>query len=460
MLPTLCGIALKDLDDPDLEITDRRRQRAELLKKNPLFLEESLFVNELQRQAESILKQYSLGHLLVAGDNRYLSDDLMRLFFVLTGDPRLEAECLTGDEIYAPHPGYSAQDRYTLLRSPHIARNEEVLAVPMKNMGPIRKKYLSHLSYVLMVDSRSLIPERLGGADFDGDMIKTIADPLLNECVRRSHQNETPPLLKIPSAEPLISDANDWQARFETVKSTFSSRVGQISNAALRRGVVAYDENAGDAEKQKCREETETLAILTGLEIDSAKSGVKPDLSLYLDPWSSLRSLFLRYKAIVGDNDERKWYEPTKNARLKEFFSREDWSRISSNLEKLPYYAWRLGKETPAHSAQPATDEDLFTEIWRDRLDPALMERMTSIIQTYESALLRCRLRNNGNAEMKRRNDISRILFARGQEDLYDVDELYAAFDLVHPGHPKGPPETYGAELASDATERAAIRSL
>ena len=37
-----------------------------------------------------------------------------------------------------------------------------------------------------MVDSRSLIHDRLGGADYDGDMVKTIADPLVNACVSRS----------------------------------------------------------------------------------------------------------------------------------------------------------------------------------------------------------------------------------------------------------------------------------
>ena len=428
---------LRDLDDPDLEITDRRRQRAALLQKNPLFLEESIFAGELRRQAESVLKQYSLGQLLVSGDNRYLSDDLMRLLYILTDDARLEAECLSGNQIYAPRPAYSEQDQYTLLRSPHIARNEEVLAIPMKSVGPYRQKYLSHLSYVLMVDSRSLIPERLGGADYDGDMIKTVADPMLNECVQRSHGEETPPLLKIPAAEPLISDATDWKARFETVKSTFSSRVGQISNAALRRGVIAYDENTDDAEKQKCREETEVLAILTGLEIDSAKSGIKPDLSLYLDPWSSRRSLFLRYKAIVGGSEDRKWYEPTKNARLKEFFSREDWDHVSSNLEKLPYYAWALGKETPAHKAKPAEDKQLFAMAedpeWKGQLDPALLSRMTAIIDDYETAIRRCRYLRGGGADLKRKNDIRRILFARGQEEQYDVDALYAAFDRVHP---------------------------
>ena len=225
-----------------------------------------------------------------------------------------------GNEIYAPKPCYPESEVYTLLRSPHIARNEEALVKPLADVGPLRQKYLSHLHYVLMVDSRSLISERLGGADYDGDMVKTIADPLMNKCVLRSYSDGVPPVLKIPAADPIISDADDWKARFETVKSTFSSRVGQISNAALRSGIIAYDENKTAEERASARQATETLAILTGLEIDSAKSGIKPDLSEYLEN-RRLKSLFLRSKSMIGDSRGRKWYEPTAKDRLKKFIN-------------------------------------------------------------------------------------------------------------------------------------------
>ena len=224
-----------------LEVTDKRRQRAEIIKQNPLFLEEPIYAKELSDKAESLRKKYAVGQLLIAGDNRYLSDDLMRLLAYIvkevegesTAYRRLSSECLSDNTVYAPQPAYAVQDHYTLLRSPHIARNEEALVHPLATVGTIREKYLSHLRYVVMVDSRSLIPDRLGGADYDGDMVKTIADPLVNDCVCREYENgQSLPLLKIPSADPIIADANDWHARMETVKSTFSSRVGQISNAA------------------------------------------------------------------------------------------------------------------------------------------------------------------------------------------------------------------------------------
>ena len=275
----------------------RRKHRTELVTKNSLFIDEPIFAKELNDKAENILSKYSVGKLLVSGDNRYLSDDLVRLVAHIVKQTigesfayrQLEKEFLKDNSIYAPNPNYEENEVYTLLRSPHIARNEEALVKPV-SAGYLRNKYFSHLNYVIMVNSRSLIPERLGGADFDGDMVKTIADPLINKCVMRSSTEL--PLLKIPTAEPLIADANDWHERFITLNNIFSSRIGQISNAALNRGIIAYDENTDAEEKEKYYHEVETLAILNGLEIDSAKSGIKPDLSEYLEKKNTKRSIF------------------------------------------------------------------------------------------------------------------------------------------------------------------------
>lgn len=437
---------LSMLDNPELEINDRRRYRAQLIEKNFLFLFEPMFQKELRDKAEHILNKYRNANLLVAGDNRYLSDDLMRLLAVIAQPVSeyaygvLMAETMSGAVFYAPKPAYELNDMYTLLRNPHIARNEEAIAKPFQ-AGELRKKYLGHLHYVVMVDSRSLIPERLGGADYDGDMIKTISDPLMNKCVARNYgdnyENEgNLPLLKIPAAEPLLADAQDWKARFETVKSTFSSRVGQISNAALRRSVVAYDENSTSEEREQCRQETEVLAILTGLEIDSAKSGIKPDLSAYLDNWRSRKSLFLRYKSISQKSDSRKWYQPTKKERLDKFFDSVNWDNISSNLEKLPYYA-RSMEEHSAGAAQPVRDEQLFPfaadPAWKEKLDPKVMERMKQLIADYEEAQRRCRYLRIEPDYMTRKNDILRILYSRNQEDKYTLDELYHCFDNMFP---------------------------
>ena len=136
---------------------------------------------------------------------------------------------------YAPGAAYQHGDTCTLLRNPHIARNEELQLSSYdakKEKRQMRHFYFRHLTDLVMVDSTMLAAERLGGADYDGDMVKTIADPILNECVRRNYEasrgiaddalsNEANiPLLMIPSATPLIRSAEDWEARFEVVRGT------------------------------------------------------------------------------------------------------------------------------------------------------------------------------------------------------------------------------------------------
>ena len=295
-----------------------------------------------------------------------------------------------------------------------------------------------------MVASSTLIPERLGGADFDGDMIKTIAAPLINNCVARNYASEGSfdafsqqyPVLKIPSVTPLERDANDWRARMETVKNTFNARIGQICNAAFDRSIVAYDESRSKEERRACREETELLEILTGLEIDSAKSGVKPDLREYLTHKTAERSRFLKYKSIAADESTKQWFEETKKKRLDKFFAETDWNAVTANVEKLPYFALMLEKNTPKQKPKPASDEELFpfaeSKDWKKQLNQSDLELIQAVIADYEQALRHIRISRLSAEEMKRHSDVERILFARGQENEYSADELYGLFSSVN----------------------------
>ena len=184
-------------------------------------------------------------------------------------------------------------------------------------------------------------------------------------------------------------------------------------------------------------QDVETLAILTGLEIDSAKSGIKPDLSEYIENKRARRSIFLRYKTIAESDEAHKWYEPTKNARLKKYFESVDWNSVSSNLEKLPYFAYMLEHKTEKVKTSPVSDESLFvfaqSPDWKEHLNKATLDRVASIIRDYETALQRIRYVNHILSEMKRKGDIYRILYARGQENDYTVDELYSVFEDMSP---------------------------
>ena len=52
---------------------------ARMLEKNPKFIRESIYAEKLDGQARKILRGYAVGRLLVPGDNRFLSGDLLEL---------------------------------------------------------------------------------------------------------------------------------------------------------------------------------------------------------------------------------------------------------------------------------------------------------------------------------------------------------------------------------------------
>ena len=435
---------------------------AAVLKKNPCFINEPVYAKQLEAEADKIAEQYAVGRLIVAGDNRYLSGDLLDFLDCLpvtrTGTSKKTNDFidfrwvqeLGRENFFAPGAAYEPGHVCTLLRNPHIARNEEMQLYPLEERGHLYDQYLGHLTDVVMVGYTSLAAERLGGADYDGDMIKTISDPILNECVKRNIHHDPPqprsifsrshnlPLLMIPTVQPQIRSADDWEARFETVRSTFSSRVGQICNAALDRSIIAYNENSDAEERERCREETETLAILTGLEIDSAKSGIRPDLDEYLTHKTVKRSDFLKYKTLVEEMETRRaWYEPTHAAKVKAFFKKVDWGQVDSNVERLPYLAQQLKKNTPRIKAKPAKDKELFSFArqpdWKEQLNSDKLAAVDALLRDYDACLSRIRACRAPVKEKKRKSDVERILYARGQEDEYDSDELYALFGSLPP---------------------------
>lgn len=432
----------------------REECMAQILKRNPMFISEPPYVKKLESEAEGILSRYSRGKLIVAGDNRFLSGDLLDFLRLLIDDnAKMDKRQLTFFSVamqnylpeanfYAPGAVYEADAACTILRNPHIARNEEIHLTPYTGRDQMRDHYFGHLTDVIMVDSAVLAAERLGGADYDGDMVKTIVSPIINRCVRKNYEDYADerknlyniPLLMIPTVEPMIRDANDWEARFETVKNTFSSRVGQISNAALNRSIVAYNENSTAEERAQYRQEVETLAILTGLEIDSAKSGIKPDLSDYLGAKHVKRSRFLQYKDILDKAEkEQRWFDPTLAERLKKYYKETDWTKVDSNLERLPYLAYRLKQNTPKIKPRKNKPSDLYTFAepgWEKKLDPAILSAVTALAQDYTHCLQRIRASRKPITERARQSDIDSILFSRGQEDV-DTDVLYALFSAI-----------------------------
>ena len=70
---------------------------------------------------------------------------------------------------------------------------------------------------------------------------------------------------------------------------------------------------------------------------------------------------------------------------------------------------------------------------WKDKLDQTKLRKIEALLTDYERCLSRIRACRVPVKDAKRRSDISRTLFLRGQEERYDVEELYALFRQLPP---------------------------
>lgn len=179
------------------------------------------------------------------------------------------------------------------------------------------------------------------------------------------------------------------------------------------------------------------LSILTGLEIDSVKSGVKPDLTEYLVRERRAHNLFLKCKSLLELDRSHAWYEDTPQRKIKQFFVSTDWDKVTSNVERLPYLAKQLKENTKRLNPKPAKDSELFTFAvkpdWKDSLDSNILSSVGFLLQQYEAVLSRIRACRAPIKNKASQNDIDRILYSRGQEDVIDSDALYAEFSKLSP---------------------------
>ncbi len=105
---------------------------------------------------------------------------------------------------------------------------------------------------------------------------------------------------------------------------------------------------------------------------------------------------------------------------------------MDSNVERLPYLAWQMKKNTPGTRKKRVSDKELFSFAqepdWKEKLYPDILSRVSSLLNDYSACLARIRYFRSSENKSRRKSDVERILYSRAQEDEYDTDELYARF--------------------------------
>lgn len=287
-----------DEDEPEHILAEPVWRRA--LRRNSAFLADEKIRSELAQERRAGARGICFGRLTAEGCNRFLSRDLLALLLhaarnVFGGwehapQPLLEARalCLGEAECYLPGAVRAAAgEACGFLRNPHLSRCEQVALrryVPAAEGRRARlyTDYLSHLTGVAMIPYRSLAAMALGGADFDGDLVKVITEESVVRAILRGVYGKEErggflkrrlPVVQIPEAGaqerevPRLVD-------FGAIRDTFSNAIGLLSYAAVALSGREYG-GADPAYANRC----ELCTILTGLEIDAAKTGRHPELS-------------------------------------------------------------------------------------------------------------------------------------------------------------------------------------
>ena len=292
--------------------------------RNNAFLQDPKVQGKLKGVEYSLLKDIGLGKLIVGGGIKYLSRDLCPLLSFMIGkilpdgerisresiekareelkkrrlrrNKFFTADCVPGNPIFRGGENrlkFDSRSYYGFLRNPHLSRNEQCsLRAFIPGKEDIYTRYFGHLKGIMMLPYFSEAAQALGGADFDGDLVKVFTDVRINRAINEAcyepdadgaetqpHRRKLP-VVVIPDTIPRKIRLKKGSVDFATLKDTFSSRVGELSNFAISIGKREYDEEQRFQlpEGLNC----ETCTILVGLEIDAAKTGKHPYMKDYL----------------------------------------------------------------------------------------------------------------------------------------------------------------------------------
>ena len=253
----------------------------EIYEKYPKFyLTTNKFKQSRNRTNLLLKKKYLELNFSIPGYCKFLCGDLLELLYHSAYHSKGKKdtnEHIALNKFYAPNTNFIEGEKCILLRSPHYSRNEIGVLKNSLESGTEREKYFGHLTGVLMYNPLTQLADRLGGADYDGDTIIVLSEKYFNRTIANLFNNRDLkqglkyPVIKIPS---LVTGPTkfEYDNRVRCLYNTFDSRVGLISNDAFKETVDVYKQPTDTHDK------IAHYTIINGLEIDSAKKGIKPQL--------------------------------------------------------------------------------------------------------------------------------------------------------------------------------------
>lgn len=272
--------------------------------KNPEILKEY----EVRRYIISSAKKYAndmkCGKLWVDGAFKFLVPDLIMLMQHIGKLP--VTGCLEADEFYGHDINGTILGERVIERNPHICHSEHTILKGVSNK--YTKKYFKHLDNICMINCKSIVPQKINGADFDGDLVFVINNDIIKSGVDRNACT----VMDIDDKITVSDEANTLENRLKLILRTTKSLIGEFSNYAS-----AYHNKMPMSKEQKDKYDKyiDIISVLTGKSIDYAKTGVLYCMPKHIAKYGHPLPYFMKY--------------------VSDYYNRQKLNKSNSNMNKL-----------------------------------------------------------------------------------------------------------------------------
>lgn len=288
-------------DTPEESLNDYTRavlKNSEMLKEDGV---RSYLISLLRKYRDD----FKCGKLFLKSAFKFLTADPILLMEHIGGlEPTgaLQADEFYSFDIHGPYLG-----KRLIERNPHICRSEHVILNAVTN--ELLDRYCSHLSNTCIINGKSITPQRLNGADFDGDLVLVVDEPVMLKGV----DPDIPIVMDREDKATAMEEPDTPEGRALMIMRTMNNIIGETSNCA-----TVYHNKMPRTPEQKAVYESyiDLLSIINGKAIDYAKTGMLYQIPRNIAKYGHTLPYFMKYAGPYYSS-------------LKEF------SRSQSNLNRL-----------------------------------------------------------------------------------------------------------------------------
>lgn len=261
---------------------------AKAVLKNPEMLKEYCIRNHIIKLISKYIDEFKCGKLWLRSCYKFLVPDLIMLLNWI-GNSKSDSVpegCLSSDEFYSLGADGIYEGEYLIERNPHICKSEHVILKGVKK--DIINKYCGHLTNICMINCNSITPQRLNGADYDGDLVLVVDNGVMMSGVDRN----APIVIDIDDKQTAKEEKISKENLVQLVLRTMNSLIGETSNCA-----TAYHNKQPKSVEQKKKYESyiDLLSVINGKAIDYAKTGVLFNIPRNIAKYSKPLPYFMKY---------------------------------------------------------------------------------------------------------------------------------------------------------------------